>query len=679
MSLILPPWRLISSTNLNRENVLVEREAAFARVETALGLGDLSKIPRRYTNMDRIGTYHRGLEFGTVLMQEQLHQTHGVFDPISPNYCLITESPLGPHFALFLPALRLLASADQLEQWLELAETGQILGTYCQTELGHGTFVRGLETTATFCIETDEFIINSPTLTSTKFWPGALGFTCTHAIVMARLIAEGKDYGIHAFLVQLRSPEDFSPLQGVELGDIGLNMGFNATDNGYVIFRCVHIPRTNMLMRHAKLTRNGIYVKPIHEKYLYQGMVFSRSKIVYVAALQLAQASTIAIRYSVVREQGIEARSCESGKEVSVLSYRSQHSRLFTQMARAFALLAASKECEEISNDFPTCRDVGTIAYSHMTIAGMKAYSTHVSAEGAEDCRKCCGGHGYSVLSGLPDIVTTAAAMTTFEGENFVMLQQVARYLMKIASAVRGKTEQEGPMKYLADGFSEMYPKLQDGDLPHKAPARLRKYDLEDDNLVSQLADIITDRAVHSIIELESTVWEARQASTKADVVNTYMMESIEAAWAHIERSVFFSFKSAIHTSSLPLAERDVLQRLCALLGLEIITTPAKLSPSFLEHTSLTRSDLKSLRALKGRVLTDLLPDAIALTDSWWFTDGSLASALGVSDGNVYETLMSWVKQLPINQLAATNGGVDREGFQKYIKPGILSKWSHTG
>lgn len=41
--------------------------------------------------------------------------------------------------------------------------------------LGHGTFVRGLETTATYDPERQEFILHSPTLTSTKWWPGGMG------------------------------------------------------------------------------------------------------------------------------------------------------------------------------------------------------------------------------------------------------------------------------------------------------------------------------------------------------------------------------------------------------------------------------------------------------------------------------------------------------------------------
>jgi acyl-CoA oxidase len=81
--------------------------------------------------------------------------------------------------------------------------------------------VGGIETTATFDKGSDEFVIHSPTISSAKFWPGALGFTASHAIVMARLIVDGKDLGVHPFMVNLRSMEDYKPVKGVELGDIG--------------------------------------------------------------------------------------------------------------------------------------------------------------------------------------------------------------------------------------------------------------------------------------------------------------------------------------------------------------------------------------------------------------------------------------------------------------------------
>lgn len=131
-----------------------------------------------------------------------------------------------------MPFLKQQCSDEQYKLWVPLAESGKILGAYCQTELGHGTHVGGIETTATFDKETDEFVVHSPTLSSTKFWPGALGFTCSHAIVMARLIIQGTDLGIHPFMVQVRSLVDYRPMKGIELGDIG--SAATATSN-YVV------------------------------------------------------------------------------------------------------------------------------------------------------------------------------------------------------------------------------------------------------------------------------------------------------------------------------------------------------------------------------------------------------------------------------------------------------------
>lgn len=69
--------------------------------------------------------------------------------------------------------------------------------------MGHGSNVAGLETTATFDKEKDEFIIHTPHIKATKFWPGTLGRHCTHAVVFARLIIDGNDHGPLPFFVRL--------------------------------------------------------------------------------------------------------------------------------------------------------------------------------------------------------------------------------------------------------------------------------------------------------------------------------------------------------------------------------------------------------------------------------------------------------------------------------------------
>lgn len=75
------------------------------------------------------------------------------------------------------------------------------MGCYAQTELGHGSNVSGLETTATLDLKTDEFVIHSPTVTSTKYWPGGLGLWANYAAVFAHCLVEGNDYGVMCFLV----------------------------------------------------------------------------------------------------------------------------------------------------------------------------------------------------------------------------------------------------------------------------------------------------------------------------------------------------------------------------------------------------------------------------------------------------------------------------------------------
>jgi len=153
---------------------------------------------------------------------------------------LADDLPTALHWIMFVPNIKSLCDEQQQAQWLPLCRDWKMIGCYAQTELGHGSNVRALETTATFLPEHrggdigGSFVINSPTLTSAKFWPGTLGKTANYAMVIARLI-DGKsiDRGIHNFLVPLRDLATHKLLDGVETGDIGPKIGYNVMDNGY--------------------------------------------------------------------------------------------------------------------------------------------------------------------------------------------------------------------------------------------------------------------------------------------------------------------------------------------------------------------------------------------------------------------------------------------------------------
>jgi len=63
----------------------------------------------------------------------------------------------------------------------------------------------------------------------------------------------------------------------------------------------------------------------------------------------------------------------------------------------------------------------------HAVSAGLKAFTTFGAMHGIEQCRLCCGGHGFSQSSGLPKIYVHCVPGCTYEGENTVMLLQTAR------------------------------------------------------------------------------------------------------------------------------------------------------------------------------------------------------------------------------------------------------------
>lgn len=139
---------------------------------------------------------------------------------------LIDEAgPFGLHRGMFMPTLASQSTDEQVEKFLKPALRYEIIGCYAQTELGHGSNVQGIETTATYVPETDEFEIHTPYLTASKWWIGGLGKAANHAVVMARLKTAGKDYGPHAFVVPIRSMEDHTLLPGVMAGDIGPKFG----------------------------------------------------------------------------------------------------------------------------------------------------------------------------------------------------------------------------------------------------------------------------------------------------------------------------------------------------------------------------------------------------------------------------------------------------------------------
>lgn len=143
-----------------------------------------------------------------------------------------TTGAIGKYVGGYL--IQVMGTKEQNDAWMPSINNGVWYLTYAQTELGHGTDVQGLETLATFDTKTQEFIIHSPSISAIKFWPGDLSVAATHAVVMARLISNGKFHGVKPFVFRIRDQKTMMPLPGVEIGDIGPKLGMSSKDNGYM-------------------------------------------------------------------------------------------------------------------------------------------------------------------------------------------------------------------------------------------------------------------------------------------------------------------------------------------------------------------------------------------------------------------------------------------------------------
>ncbi|KAA0186590.1 hypothetical protein HAZT_HAZT004737, partial [Hyalella azteca] len=535
-------------------------------------------------------------------------------------------NPLALHYVMFLPALISQASQEQMAYWIGRAWAGQIIGTYAQTELGHGSFLRGLETTATYDPDSEEFVLHSPTITSIKWWPGGLGKTANHAVVMAQLYTEGKCWGPHAFIVQLRDLDTHASLPGISVGEIGPRLGTNSQDNGFLRLHHVRIPRLHMLMQHAQVTKSGEYVQPASSKLTYGTMVFVRVAICFDAGRQLQRAVTIATRYSAVRRQ---SELVPGEGEVQVLDYQTQQHKLLPQLATVFAVTFSARRLWETYNSVthgPKEAQLALLPELHVLSCGLKAACASDCSLGCDVCRLACGGHGYLASSNLPRIVTATTATQTYEGENTVMWLQVARYvtfssaiyrtasMVQVLSCLFQQLAQVARtylylLKVYSDGLEsgeEAGPSVQflrepRPDLTAPSHARLTNY-----GLVMGWRVAVVALLQEAQQELQRRVAAGQQPDRARDACSLTL---VDAAQCYIRGHMCCQFVAGVdELQGLSAGTTLVLQQLCRLYLLYHAS-----SSHLLRHGWLSGADVSQLEAEYRALLTELRQDAVAL------------------------------------------------------------------
>ncbi|CAI4228786.1 unnamed protein product [Auanema sp. JU1783] len=547
------------------------------------------------------------------------------------------------HYVMFIPTLQGQTDDDQLDKWLTLAIVRGVVGTYAQTELGHGTNLARLETTATYDPRTQEFVLHTPTITATKWWPGALGKSSNHAIVVAQLYTNGKNMGPHPFIVQIRDEETHMPLKGIKLGDIGPKLGINGSDNGFMIFDHLRIPREAMLMRYSKVLPDGTYVAPKHSKLAFGTMVFVRSIMIKDQSHQLAAAACIAIRYSAIRRQG---EKVAGEGEVQIIDYQTQQYRIFPQLARAYAFIFAAYEIRDLYMQLTEQLiegNVDLLPEIHALTSGLKSVVSWETAQGIEQCRLACGGHGYSQASAFPEIYSYAVGGCTYEGENLVMLQQVAKFLVKAAGEVRsGKARLAEICSYLG----------QKGKIKSSFK-HWNSYSYEE--VVADFEHV----ARQQVFRAYDLYREHQKTKSVEEAWNSASIELCKASRWHVRLYLVKNFLNKVRKAS----DKTLSVPLTCLSKLYAFDLIAHSEGEFLKNGYMNENQINNIREGIYNCLAGIRPDAVALVDSWDIDDRELKSVLGRRDGNVYPALLEWVQQSPLNKTEVLSS------YHKYLGP----------
>ncbi|GIE90267.1 acyl-CoA dehydrogenase [Actinoplanes regularis] len=533
----------------------------------------------------------------------------------------------GVQWGLFGGAVVALGTERHHEAYLRGIISAEIMGCFAMTETGHGSDVQKLRTTCTYDPESGTFDLHTPHQAARKDYIGNAARDGRMAVVFAQLITGGRGRGVHAWLVPIRDA-DGNPMPGVTLGDAGHKAGLLGVDNGRISFDHVTVPRDMLLDRYGQVAADGTYSSPIENDTrrfftMLGTLVRGRVTVGGAASAATRAALTIAVRYGDNRRQfGVPGDE----REVLLNDYLAHQRKLLPALATAYAYAFAQEELVGTLTDVQSGAgpvDEHRQRELESRAAGLKAAQTWHATHTIQMCREACGGAGYLSENRLPALKADTDVFTTFEGDNTVLLQLVAKGLLTGYRDAFGSLDGWGRATFVAEQVREMV-------LERTAARSLIQ------RLVSAVPGrdeevAVTDRGWHlTMFEdrekhvLEGAILRLRNGAASKkdrpfDIFNDVQDHVLKTATAHIDRITLEAFVAGVERATDPGA-RALLDRVCDLYALTVIEADRGW---FLEHGRLTPARSKAITAVINDLLKELRPhlrtlvDAFAIPDEW--------------------------------------------------------------
>ena len=521
----------------------------------------------------------------------------------------------GVQFGLWGMSVHSLGTEKHYAKYLKDIGSLKIPGCFAMTETHHGSNVKGLETTATYNHNDKTFTIHTPHEKAQKEYIGNAAVHGQMATVFAKLIIDGHDYGVNAFVVPLRDTNG-NTLNGITIGDCGHKMGLNGVDNGTISFDNVVIPKENMLDRFASVNDKGEFESPIpsdNRRFftMLGTLVGGRIGIPRSALAAAKSGLAIAIRYSDQRRQF----GPEGGSEVPILNYRMHQRRLLPHLAKTYAIHFG---LQYLTNRFLN-RTETQMQEIEALAAGMKSYSTWSTRDVLQECREACGGKGYLSENRIDALKNDTEIYTTFEGDNTVLMQLVAKNRLAEFRKAFGEMGSFGIINYVFENAKTAF--------AEKNPIVTRRTD--DEHLLD------SEFHLQAFIHREKTILASAARRIKKlvdggleayDAFNVVQHQMIEVAEAYLERLVLEQFQIAI-TKVEDENTKEILVKLNQLYALSQIE---KNKGWYLEDGYMEATKTKAVRKMVNQLCWDIRPDAVSLVNAFHIPESCLAAPIAI-------------------------------------------------
>ena len=540
---------------------------------------------------------------------------------------------VGVQVGLFGGAIAGLGTQRHHREYLSRIADGTLLGCFAMTEVGGGSDVANLGTTATYDPETDEIVVHTPTPSATKDYIGNAAQDGTLAAVFAQLVVGSGDaarsHGVHCVLVPIRGA-DGAALPGVTLADCGPKIGLPGVDNGEIAFDHVRVPRANLLDRFGAIDDDGRYTSPIESDgrrffSMLGTLVRGRVTVGGAAGSATRNALALAVRYADVRDQFTRP---DGDTGIRLLEYATHRRRLLVPLVRTYALALATNELVEDLHELALGRDGEAADESEVRrleerAASLKVANTAHATATIQECREACGGAGYMWENRFGALKADTDVFTTFEGDNTVLLQLVAKGLLTQYKDDFDSFDTRAMVLFGARNVAETFVERAFGGsivqrLLAGAPGRDADNALEDRG--GQLA-IFEDREQHTVATLAARM-RALAKDEDADpveVLTAGQPHMLAAGWAHIDRLLLEALAAATETCEGP--GRELLGRVCDLF---VYSTVEDNAAWFLEHGRISAAQSKAITARVDALCAELAPDALTLVDAFGLADAWL-------------------------------------------------------